>query len=169
MRGTLSSRIRLRVSCGIIPAGAGHFISRLFVPVYIWDHPRRCGALGEHLITWSADAGSSPQVRGTYSYKAVNRQGQGIIPAGAGHLNPLVRRCIQLWDHPRRCGALIEKRKNEHQQIGSSPQVRGTWVNIGRLIRIAGIIPAGAGHFAISLLPGSRISDHPRRCGALPT
>ena len=53
------------------------------------DHPRRCGALMGYNAAALARKGSSPQVRGTLSGLAQRAKKTGIIPAGAGHFNPV--------------------------------------------------------------------------------
>ena len=46
-----------------------------------------CGALEEPIPAFSAVAGSSPHVRGTFYLELARQGGGGIIPACAGHLS----------------------------------------------------------------------------------
>ena len=91
----------------------------------------------------------------------------GIIPAGAGHLAGSLARSAVWGDHPRRCGALNLAYSKRSRAEGSSPQVRGTFLETRNFDTLAGIIPAGAGHLSPPDHPGVRRGDHPRRCGAL--
>ena len=85
--------------------------------------------------------------------EAVN-DGRGIIPAGAGHLRTPMVSLSRTGDHPRRCGAFSKYRFLLITLLGSSPQVRGIY-RVGHCFSSpSGIIPAGAGHFALSGLLG---------------
>ena len=91
---------------------------------------------------------------------------QGIIPAGAGHLECARLLGVVVGDHPRRCGAFSTISAGITGAWGSSPQVRG----ISQVVqgsRFSGrIIPAGAGHFLTAWCEKRQVGDHPRRCGA---
>ena len=71
--------------------------------------------------------GSSPQVRGTCKRRLGANYAAGIIPAGAGHLDSKLVQADKSGDHPRRCGALGNQLGNQGRNLGSSPQVRGTY------------------------------------------
>ena len=73
----------------IIPAGAGHFSPVTRLKASAGDHPRRCGAFKKERGAVEIAGGSSPQVRGISQVSFSGWSIQGIIPAGAGHLNPL--------------------------------------------------------------------------------
>ena len=90
----------------------------------------------------------------------------GIIPAGAGHLQAKEGDKLVTGDHPRRCGAFLDKALKRGRPEGSSPQVRGICLFLGFRCRKYGIIPAGAGHLVARLRRRRRFPDHPRRCGA---
>ena len=68
----------------IIPASAGQTPlmsdSRISPP----DHPRECGANGEHDAEFACLAGSSPRVRGKHAPPGPGWHGVRIIPASAG-------------------------------------------------------------------------------------
>ena len=106
VRGTSNRLFHTPAHHGLIPAGAGN-ISRIAVSRWCpRAHPRRCG---EHGIDTSSDlgaAGSSPQVRGTSGRGFARPHKIGLIPAGAGNINPCFRFQVLAG--------------------GSSPQVRGT-------------------------------------------
>ena len=126
VRGTSPRSAGLCASSGIIPAGAGHLESSTGASKTWRDHPRRCGALLMLTAAVMYAAGSPPQVRGTWvtGYGKVN--GEGIIPAGAGHFIGDGTAKAALRDHPRRCGALLPGHIHTTPARGSSPQVRGT-------------------------------------------
>ena len=152
---------------GIIPAGAGHFPPIYRTHHFPRDHPRRCGALMATNGELDFEKGSSPQVRGTWQAIRYLFRATGIIPAGAGHFVYVANVHGCPWDHPRRCGALSGSGDASRISGGSSPQVRGTCGGAYRDGHPRGIIPAGAGHFAIPTHQPARPGDHPRRCGAL--
>ena len=91
----------------------------------------------------------------------------GIIPAGAGHLQPSYYKLAPPWDHPRRCGAFGMTLVFMNFSTGSSPQVRGTLRFAKHHQCRGGIIPAGAGHFFPDSPQEGNAGDHPRRCGEL--
>ena len=66
VRGTYAARENAGYPRGIIPAGAGHFAASAVAFSVVWDHPRRCGALGYAADHFCGLIGSSPQVRGTF-------------------------------------------------------------------------------------------------------
>ena len=153
MRGTCARISQAKHRRGIIPAGAGHLGIFRGVVASTGDHPRRCGALEKNRGTRKRRLGSSPQVRGTSSYRSLTRFRRGIIPAGAGHFQSIPSRGYSSRDHPRRCGALPIARRSAATARGSSPQVRGTWAWRAQNRKNRGIIPAGAGHLAATTPP----------------
>ena len=128
VRGTLLSAIASTIATGIIPAGAGHFSSRCSLKSCPRDHPRRCGALLKCDPGVGRVWGSSPQVRGTFPPHSGVDYDLGIIPAGAGHFVFFSPQNLGSPDHPRRCGALDFVSNDEELEMGSSPQVRGTYL-----------------------------------------
>ena len=90
----------------------------------------------------------------------------GIIPAGAGHLLEHLSQVRPPADHPRRCGAILAGILLAGVSQGSSPQVRGIYLNTCLKSGLPRIIPAGAGHFSRSPRILGMWGDHPRRCGA---
>ena len=71
----------------------------------ISDHPRRCGAFNPPDLPEPQLYGSSPQVRGIFTYLDALVDTVRIIPAGAGHLRGNLKIYDFPGDHPRRCGA----------------------------------------------------------------
>ena len=131
---------------GIIPAGAGHLYRNFTVTGLIGDHPRRCGAFASYEAHCKMPLGSSPQVRGISMVRS--------------------NLCLSHPDHPRRCGAFCAASMPDGSGIGSSPQVRGILTGQSLAPEVIRIIPAGAGHFFISVNIIAKVGDHPRRCGA---
>ena len=86
VRGTYLIRSPGFCAFGIIPAGAGHFFRCIGAVYCDGDHPRRCGALKDGVLTSCSIGGSSPQVRGTLVSLRFDAFLLRIIPAGAGHL-----------------------------------------------------------------------------------
>ena len=110
-----------------------------------WAHPRRCG---EH----------DPQ--------GGCLQGRcGLIPAGAGNMPCGEGERASYWAHPRRCGEHGGVLGEWARSLGSSPQVRGTYVEVGNDRVTRGLIPAGAGNMSPRRLCAACGRAHPRRCG----
>ena len=107
----------------------------------------------------------SPQVRGKRYSSAILVIAVRLIPAGAGKTQCETPALFSTPAHPRRCGEHSFWALPSDATLGSSPQVRGTFVQ-GFLVVVAfGLIPAGAGniyHFCEEIrYPGA----HPRGCG----
>ena len=147
MRGIWKKYPDLPAQFGIIPAGAGHFKAYTSQNPRPWDHPRRCGAFRMVPISGLSSWGSSPQVRGIFQHAIPHDMILGIIPAGAGHLQPGMPELQPPGDHPRRCGAFAALAIASLKLGGSSPQVRGICGPLIARRKGFGIIPAGAGHF----------------------
>ena len=130
------------------------------------DHPRRCGAFPIRRTPLWLRLGSSPQVRGISILAEERLALAGIIPAGAGHLPVAPVSPMGVPDHPRRCGAFMCFTAIIFSPLGSSPQVRGICHACVCDYLVAGIIPAGAGHFCLVCVGDLLAGDHPRRCGA---
>ena len=89
--------------------------------------------------------GSSPRVRGSQSSRRRDKDGAGIIPAGAGLTQPCHSALTIMRDHPRGCGAHVYARVMDVIISGSSPRVRGSPNTTKDMNALVGIIPAGAG------------------------
>ena len=146
VRGIRESPRALEKSSGITPAGAGHTTNESCRDEDNRDHPRRCGAYVMHHESKGTDLGSPPQVRGIPTLKAYFFYVFGITPAGAGHTIDTVLCCPSIRDHPRRCGAYLDRGDAMGDEEGSPPQVRG--IPSGACVSASslGITPAGAGH-----------------------
>ena len=151
---------------GIIPAGAGLTYSAPQPTLAAGDHPRGCGAHGVIIKLGERDTGSSPRVRGSPLFSGENTVCRGIIPAGAGlteHGGILLR---GYGDYPRGCGAHSERQHKAASKKGSSPRVRGSYLNDADQYAKHGIIPAGAGLTNFIGFLDAHVGDHPRGCGA---
>ena len=105
-------------------------------------------------------------MRGKLAGDAVVHSGRRIIPAHAGQTWPISIRHIKSTDHPRACGANVEKKARSGYKFGSSPRMRGKPFYPVSNFPFRRIIPAHAGQ--TSQLEHSAYSpaDHPRACGA---
>ncbi|SEW36967.1 hypothetical protein SAMN05421595_2480 [Austwickia chelonae] len=101
--------------------------------------------------------GSSPQVRGACRDGLRFRSHRRLIPAGAGRIRHVPGTYRRHAAHPRRCGAHSGANVDELKQRGSSPQVRGAFVDGHAGVSELGLIPAGAGR-----IPGPRHGRSPR-------
>ena len=165
VRGTSCSPHLASLLCRFIPADAGNMLDYLpnYKPATV--HPRRCG---EHVLFapgLSVGGGSSPQVRGTYHHSHRGRRRGRFIPAGAGNMADLPASGISLMVHPRRCGEHVKHTASIYEVVGSSPQVRGTFVETPMVFAKTRFIPAGAGNIELVNAFGAVGSVHPRRCG----
>ena len=131
-----------------------------------WAHPRRCGA--DVLIQAAEDpqVGSSPQVRGRPGRCCGCFKLRRLIPAGAGQTTSWSVIGSAIGAHSRRCGADAKLRAGAHQDMGSSPQVRGRRIPDVVIAGVLGLIPAGAGQTSASPRTPTASTAHPRRCGA---
>ena len=148
-----------------IPACAGNMRRLKSWWVMSTVHPRVCG---EHVTCFCASisaSGSSPRVRGTYLRPHRRIPRRRFIPACAGNI--LVDEFIKLMYsvHPRVCGEHRRLTASVCWSTGSSPRVRGTYVNtVGRDKRKR-FIPACAGNISPFGAVMLRIAVHPRVCG----
>ena len=91
-----------------------------------------------------------------------------IIPADAGNTRCSWTPSCRARDQPRGCGEHEPLDDREDGSGGSSPRMRGTRLQTGRLHRRFGIIPADAGNTWGIGLTGFPAWDHPRGCGEHP-
>ena len=146
VRGTYVNTAYGRRRRRFIPACAGN------IPVFevkVHDgtvHPRVCGEHIQGGCRFTAIAGSSPRVRGTYQPKNLRQRIPRFIPACAGNIPYNAELGLPSTVHPRVCGEHIRVPKLLVLLIGSSPRVRGTsgwFFGYGRKRRF---IPACAGN-----------------------
>ena len=109
------------------------------------DHPRVCGEKGSAASSIHATAGSSPRVRGKGQRLLVRRRVLGIIPACAGKSSSAMGLMNAYRDHPRVCGEKLCRRRQDAEDTGSSPRVRGKDLEETGTKVQTGIIPACAG------------------------
>ena len=165
VRGKRGAATRGRRPRGLIPARAGktsHSGVNTFSP---WAHPRACGENGGAAEEITAEAGSSPRVRGKPCRVFPVSRSDGLIPARAG--KTFYHGCAPPPGaaHPRACGENPEVRAAPRRGQGSSPRVRGK-----RGVRVARrgcgrLIPARAGKTSIAALMPVSVTAHPRACG----
>ncbi|EXJ14566.1 hypothetical protein D779_2358 [Imhoffiella purpurea] len=132
-----------------IPAGAGNGEGTGEGDVQIPVHPRRRGERGpdeDRLLPYN---GSSPQARGTDSFGVHGRFPGRFIPAGAGNGASGTSSRESRSVHPRRRGERRTPRRHWISWTGSSPQARGTAVQMVKRSTIIRFIPAGAGNGSI--------------------
>ena len=168
VRGRLAGDDNLRLSHGLVPAGAGQTTVNPFPSGLAGAHPRRCGADTRTSGDRSPDPGSSPQVRGRPGVSPRRAGRVGLIPANAGQTAQHQPSGQPSRAHPRRCGADLIASYTVPGLPGSSPQVRGRLGNLLRLRRPVRLIPAGAGQtFQISRSFSSSTGSSPQVRGRL--
>ena len=129
------------------------------------DHPRMCGEHCPRRCTRTGMPGSSPHVRGAFLRIARHPATAGIIPACAGSICCNGDSTQYAGDHPRMCGEHTLWTKEQFVEKGSSPHVRGAFIDGALVEAPRGIIPACAGSILPSALPLPAPRDHPRMCG----
>ena len=110
-----------------IPTSAGNIKALSKSGVTMPVHPHECG---EHALVKScpkALTGSSPRVRGTYSFKPPHRRLNRFIPTSAGNIWASKRFSSAFSVHPHECGEHHPWGVRAIWQTGSSPRVRGTF------------------------------------------
>ena len=150
-----------------IPACAGNSSARSPWPPASTVHPRVCGELGPWSAEASANAGSSPRVRGTLARRRRSTGRHRFIPACAGNSPIRAHAATSGTVHPRVCGELILRCQLDSSPVGSSPRVRGTLGAPRRRCRCRRFIPACAGNSWSCPRPPSPRPVHPRVCGEL--
>ena len=150
----------------IIPARAGQTDAYRIDDYEHPDHPRACGANGQHHTTPGSATGSSPRVRGKLDPAHVYALYRRIIPARAGQTGWFMLAGTVCPDHPRACGANLHARRRLATVSGSSPRVRGKRRGMLPCSISIRIIPARAGQTKANVMPRHLRPDHPRACGA---
>ena len=145
MRGSLKEMLLLIVLMRIIPAHAGLTRAPSNTLRVSRDHPRACGAHRRGEIDPRDVWGSSPRMRGSPYPTLYRKLLTGIIPAHAGLTATSLILRLNVWDHPRACGAHKMAVVAVGTQMGSSPRMRGSRIPETRTILEGGIIPAHAG------------------------
>ena len=130
------------------------------------DHPRACGANFSISPVSMGRPGSSPRVRGKRKLAGRPIQHVRIIPARAGQTRRFFHVIIRCTDHPRACGANHRRRRQQGQEGGSSPRVRGKLRRAVPMQSGLRIIPARAGQTRSYVRASAAAPDHPRACGA---
>ena len=110
-------------------------------------------------------AGSSPQARGTRLAIPVGVLAGRFIPAGAGNTFCVLGAFPGMTVHPRRRGEHASILCSVALASGSSPQARGTLLEMFPDKADSGFIPAGAGNTRSRPATGCQATVHPRRRG----
>ena len=113
----------------------------------------------------TANAGSSPRVRGTEPFEPELGQRLRFIPACAGNGSLLSGAPAAVTVHPRVCGERPCAACGAPLAIGSSPRVRGTVREQGHRHRRVRFIPACAGNGVAGRRFHPFLPVHPRVCG----
>ena len=149
IRGELWGHNGRRMSTGIIPANTG----RIFVVDVFYcitrDHPREYGENLEATHKQQLAQGSSPRIRGEFTYVFGKFLSSRIIPANTGRINPRRRRYASYGDHPREYGENLCALTRRSLRLGSSPRIRGELLCALIRVRKPGIIPANTGRIGV--------------------
>ena len=86
VRGKLAADMGAGNVVRLIPAGAGKIYTSCCHRAGHTAHPRRCGENRYRRYAKKIDRGSSPQVRGKFTYRVVVHTAVRLIPAGAGKI-----------------------------------------------------------------------------------
>ena len=104
-------------------------------------------------------------MRGKLTYPRYSVKSSRITPAHAGKTQRAQRANPALKDHPRACGENNIQRRDDTNELGSPPRMRGKLFLVPVCDGRVGITPAHAGKtFGISF-PFDVYKDHPRACG----
>ena len=128
-------------------------------------HPRACG---EHTVdepSVATESGSSPRLRGTLRRQAGQLGPSRFIPAPAGNIPASLGRFALPAVHPRACGEHCSQSNSRCTYTGSSPRLRGTYLNQDSVHPQKRFIPAPAGNMPISPAALDLSLVHPRACG----
>ena len=165
VRGKFQRQRALLHDGGLIPARAGKMKGGPPPLDRRTAHPRACG---ENVVTASGIAlaiGSSPRVRGKCSPRSCTRGSAGLIPARAGKMTSTPGSKPSSTAHPRACGENSQHPAFVYPRLGSSPRVRGKFLNAAPAVPDSGLIPARAGKITGPRPPKVGASAHPRACG----
>ena len=109
--------------------------------------------------------GSSPRIRGKSKRIKMDDVDHRIIPANTGKITRQTARLSAWGDHPREYGENSSSSIAAYWPMGSSPRIRGKWLEVKLINLTDGIIPANTGK--IYRKPKLTITswDHPREYG----
>ena len=165
MRGTSVINGAVFTRRRFIPAHAGNIPSSNLLVFIAPVHPRTCG---EHIRTVHVVRyidGSSPHMRGTCHIDNIPLQQARFIPAHAGNIRRAARRRCGPTVHPRTCGEHVVAVPLMFISGGSSPHMRGTFLQLIADLVDQRFIPAHAGNIARRDRYRGRPPVHPRTCG----
>jgi len=109
--------------------------------------------------------GLSPRVRGSHCFDPVEIVHVGSIPARAGEPVPPCFANITCRVYPRACGGASWQEAVERADMGLSPRVRGSLLNLAFGRVRYGSIPARAGEPWIEAHGQACARVYPRACG----
>ncbi len=154
-----------RLDVGIIPANTGKIQSHERKLKRKPDHPREYGE-NVRASTWIwPKTGSSPRIRGKYRLPPLMEAGLGIIPANTGKIAQDWRWFPLGWDHPREYGENLCCNATMPSASGSSPRIRGKYLEYALGYTPEGIIPANTGKIRTTRSQHGGRGDHPREYG----
>ena len=149
----------------ITPACAGKTSSKMYISLYVRDHPRVCGKDVLRYLRPKSSEGSPPRVRERHLCNFLYLFAHRITPACAGKTAFRVDIVRTTWDHPRVCGKDSPHHRKNRLYSGSPPRVRERPFSSRSLASLMRITPACAGK-TLRLWAFSRFNrDHPRVCG----
>ncbi len=150
MRGTYHFAFLFTTPSRFIPAHAGNIGGRARPADDLPVHPRACGEHVEVHSPPSIVSGSSPRMRGTYRLSAHLAFGLRFIPAHAGNISREWSIYPGAAVHPRACGEHHVAVGFGYPAAGSSPRMRGTWIDLRQGVRRVRFIPAHAGNMSFA-------------------
>ena len=165
MRGTFLSTASNTQGLRFIPAYAGNILHWRTSSNEKAVHPRVCGEHRENSQHHASLTGSSPRMRGTSRYAAIELSHTRFIPAYAGNILLFMAKVTILAVHPRVCGEHNLQPLCLCQNDGSSPRMRGTLSSRRYSVYRVRFIPAYAGNISSNLETLSIYAVHPRVCG----
>ena len=129
------------------------------------DHPREYGENDEVAYRMAAAQGSSPRIRGEFKLASLLGPLHGIIPANTGRIPGRWPKWACGRDHPREYGENYNAIGDHVVRVGSSPRIRGEYLEELLIGRKIGIIPANTGRIFTRPVCLCWGRDHPREYG----
>ena len=165
LRGNASSRKKLPILSGSIPALAGERESPRFVFSRGKVYPRACGGTSRATCGNGRGEGLSPRLRGNALLTPSPSISAGSIPALAGERQMVRHLRMQIGVYPRACGGTVPGCRMLLFAAGLSPRLRGNGMQIGLRTPSKGSIPALAGERPGHIRTGYGYRVYPRACG----
>ncbi len=128
-------------------------------------HPHECGEHDDRVQHGGDHGGSSPRVRGTFVERNFAGFQTRFIPTSAGNIRHTPNLIIQRAVHPHECGEHSFFNDTVEASSGSSPRVRGTYLNQKATHFRSRFIPTSAGNIGFRLHQCCGNAVHPHECG----